>query len=136
MRKRITFAIAIGALAIPAAAMADTSVTMFDGFSLSNVNPSYDVGFVADGIQGQSLRMSNAVTSGSFGDWVFSNHVNDPAGESVANHKFVGEFKFKSVTGAYQPKLQISTSPDNGQGARMSFLRLADMKDGIHVLFA
>ena len=59
------------------------------------------------------LQISNAVTGGSFGDWAFSNATQNPAGESVANHKYIGEFRFKSATGGAQPGLQISVSPDN-----------------------
>ena len=29
----------------------------------------------------------------------------------------------------------ISVSPDNGQGARMSYLRFEDRADGVHVFF-
>ena len=32
-------------------------------------------------------------------------------------------------------RLAISVSPDNGQGARMSYLRFEDQADGVHVFF-
>jgi hypothetical protein len=151
MRKLITTTAAVAMLAVPAAAMADsTGTTTFeaptfaagpdhtfingiDGWSATG---AYDDAIVASGINGgQSLRMSNAITSGSFSDWVFSKPTLNPAGESVANHVYKGEFAFKSETGAAQTGLQISVSPDNGQGARMSFVRLMDKGDGIHVMF-
>ena len=149
MRKPIMTIAAVAMFAVPAAAMADTvgpttfgsPFTVGDGNTNINGNDgwmatgAYDEGIVADGINGPSLRMSNAITSGSFSDWVFSKPTQSPAGESVANHVYKGEFKFKSATGAAQPGLQISVSPDNGQGARMSFVRLMDMGDGIHVMF-
>ena len=92
------------------------------------------------GFGDQSLRISNAVTSGSFGDWVFSQPLTDDAGESTAdngglsggtrqNH-FDALFHIASQTGATQPGLQISVSPDRGDGARMSFLRFKDDGSG------
>ena len=150
MRKPIMTIAAVAMFAVPAAAMADsTGTTTFeaptfaagpdhtfingiDGWSATG---AYDEAIVASGINGQSLRMSNAITSGSFSDWVFSKPTLNPAGESVPNHVYKGEFAFKSETGTYQPNLQISASPDNGQGARMSFIRLVDQSNGIHVMF-
>jgi hypothetical protein len=34
-----------------------------------------------------------------------------------------------------QPGLHMSVSPDNGSGARMSYLRFEDQTDGVHVFF-
>ena len=34
-----------------------------------------------------------------------------------------------------QPGLHMSVSPDNGSGARMSYLRFEDQADGVHVFF-
>src|SRR5207248_437141 len=41
-----------------------------------------------------------------------------------------------TVPGAEQPGLQVSISPDRGDGARMSFLRLRDTPTGLAVDFA
>jgi len=98
---------------------------------------------------GQSWRMSNAHTSGSFGDWPFSPSLDDEAGETNAqnggpysggtrmNH-FEVQWDFAStIKDAEQPGLQISTSPDRGDGARMSFIRMRDNSnpDGLSVEF-
>ena len=115
------------------------------------VNPAYDQevdsSFGTPGFGAQSLRMSNAVTSGSFGDWVFSKSLGDEAGETLAQNggmsggtrqpHFEAEFDLASVMpNAEQTGLQVSVSPDRGDGARMSYLRFNDMPDGIHVIFA
>lgn len=95
----------------------------------------------------RSFRMSNAVTSGSFGDWVFSNSLANEAGETSADNGglsggtrqpyFEAQWDFASaVPTAEQPGLQISTSPDRGDGARMSFIRIKDLPAGIQVEFA
>jgi hypothetical protein len=94
----------------------------------------------------RSFRISNAITSGSFGDWAFSKSLMDEAGESTAdNGGFSGgtrqphfEVSFdiaSAVPGSEQMGLQISVSPDRGDGARMSFLRFRDNPDGLSVEF-
>ncbi|MDQ3129812.1 MAG: hypothetical protein M3Q99_03490, partial [Acidobacteriota bacterium] len=94
----------------------------------------------------QSLRISNAVTSGSFGDQTFSKSLPNEAGETSAQNgamsggtrkkSFEAEFSFASaVPGAQQTGLTTSISPDRGDGARMGLLRFEDQADGIHVLF-
>lgn len=131
----------------------------FDGFTLGSVNGQggwvatgaydhavvdNDYGYTSFGCK--TFRISNAITSGSFGDWVFSPSVANEAGEtSAANDAqsggtrqdhFEAEFAIAStVPGAEQPGLQISVSPDRGDGARMSYLRFSDQADGIHVFF-
>lgn len=131
----------------------------FDLFNLGSVNGqggwsatgvTYDQAIV-DNVYGysnfgcKSLRVSNAVTSGSF-DWIFSNSLINEAGETSAfnsgfsggtrqNH-FETQFDIAStIPNAQQSGLQISVSPDRGDGARMSYLRFNDMADGIHVFF-
>lgn len=84
----------------------------------------------------QALRLSNAVTSGSFGDQAFSPGLARPAGESVHNRHFEASFRIGTTTAAYQPNLRVTVSPDDGQGSRMSFLRFEDQPDGVHVIFA
>lgn len=94
----------------------------------------------------QSLRISNAVTAGCFSDHTFSAETLDEAGETDARADgmsggtrqptFVGEFTVASmVPDAYQPGLQVTISPDRGDGARMSFLNIADTPDGLDLLF-
>ena len=58
------------------------------------------------------------------------------AGEAsgLANH-FDSTFMFGSALATYQPGMHVSVSPDNGSGARMSYLRFDDMSDGVHVFF-
>lgn len=96
---------------------------------------------------GQSWRMSNAYTDGAFGDWPFSPSLSEAAGESNAqngalsappskNH-FEVQWSFAStVPNSEQTGLQISTSPDRGDGARMSFIRMKDLPDGLSVEFS
>jgi hypothetical protein len=99
------------------------------------------------GFGSQSLRISNAVTSGSFGDMSFSRPLANEAGETTAangglsggtrQNYFESQFSIASmVPGAQQPGLLMSMSPDRGDGARMSYLRFEDFIDGIHVFFS
>ncbi len=85
----------------------------------------------------QSLRISNAVTSGSFGDQTFSPELAIGAGETgVAPAKrFEAEFEISSMQVAEQPGLAVTVSPDDGSGSRMSFLRFSDTPAGIDVTF-
>jgi hypothetical protein len=94
----------------------------------------------------QSFRISNAATSGCFGDQAFAPTLTPPAGESnsldqngipvpsTLSH-FESQFDVASTTGGYQPGMAMSVSPDNGSGARMSYLRFEDQAGGIHVFF-
>lgn len=95
----------------------------------------------------QSFRISNAVTSGSFGDWVFSKSLANEVGETSSTNggfsggtrqpHFEAQFDLAStVPGAEQPGLQVSIAPDRGDGSRMSFLRFNDTPGGINVTFA
>ena len=88
----------------------------------------------------QSLRISNGITSGSFGDQTFTPHLGVPAGESTvpgAVDTFLSSWYFKSVTGELQDGLGISVSADNGQGARMSWVRMQeDAANGLNLQFA
>jgi hypothetical protein len=99
------------------------------------------------GMGDRAFRISNATTSGSFGDWVFSKSLTDDAGESGAvsdglsggtrQSHFEASFKITSaVPSEVQPGLQFSLAPDRGDGARMSFLRFNDTSGGIEVTFA
>ena len=83
----------------------------------------------------QALRLSDAVTSGGFGDQTFSPGLASPAGESPLNTHFEATFKIGTTQASTQSGLHMSVSPDNGSGARMSYLRFEDQADGVHVFF-
>src|SRR5918995_2835830 len=63
------------------------SIAGQDGWS-SPINPTYDQEVDSSasvtGFGAQSFRMSNAVSSGSFGDWPYSKPLVDEAGETSA----------------------------------------------------
>lgn len=94
----------------------------------------------------QSLRMSNAVTSGCFGDQTFSKPLVDEAGETTASNggqsggvrqtRFEAQWDFAStVPTAEQPGLSVVASPDRGDGSRMSWVQMADTPAGLQVNF-
>jgi hypothetical protein len=87
------------------------------------------------GFGDQALRLSNAVTSGSFGDQTFSPGLTDPAGESAAQKHFESSFDIGSTNSEQQPGLFLSVSPDDGNGSRMSYVGFDDLANGIHVIF-
>ena len=94
----------------------------------------------------QSLRISNAITSGSFGDQTFSKRTPNYAGESASecatfcqgtqqNH-FEAEWQFAStVPDAEQPGLSVVASPDRGDGSRMSWVQMTDTPTGLAINF-
>lgn len=101
------------------------------------------------GFGSQSLRLSNYITSGCF-DATYSAPVNE-AGESTAvndgqssgprQNRFEAQFSIAVadlVTTAGDDSY-ISVAPDQGNGARMSYLRFEDRGNGpgngIHVIF-
>ncbi len=101
-------------------------------------------GYAAFG--GQSLRISNARTSGCFGDQTYSRSLANDAGESTADggtysgglrkSRFEASWDFAStVPGAEQPGLSVVASPDRGDGARMSWIQMADGPGGLSVNF-
>jgi hypothetical protein len=83
----------------------------------------------------QTLQISNAKTSGSFGDQTFAPLLANPAQQGTSLTHFVATFSIGTTTTDQQTGLAISVSPDNGQGARMSYLRFEDQADGVHVFF-
>jgi len=94
----------------------------------------------------KSLRMSNAVTSGCFGDQTFSKSLTDEAGETsavsdglsggVRQNFFTAQWDFAStVPGSEQPGLSVVASPDRGDGARMSWVQMRDTPTGLEVNF-
>jgi hypothetical protein len=82
----------------------------------------------------QALRISDATTTGSFGDQAFSPGVASPASES-GPHFFDASFSIGTTSAQEQPGLHLSVSPDSGDGSRMSYLRFEDQGDGVHVYF-
>src|SRR5262249_29441104 len=120
----------------------------FESYTLGNINGQqgwtktgpYDVA-VADvtgnsfGFGTQALRLSDATTSGSFGDQTFSPGLTQPAGDAPAQTHFTASFKIATTSGSEQTGLHLSVSPDDGNGARMSYLRFEDQSDGVHVFF-
>lgn len=135
-----------------------SDVTTFDTFGLGSVNGQYgwaSVGSydqaVVKNIYGfenfgcQSLRLSNAVTSGAFGDQTFSYSTVNEAGEAdstnngqsggVRQNHYEAQFDIASTQSGVQPGLVISVSPDRGDGSRMSYLRFEDSEAGINVYF-
>ena len=133
----VALLVAVGVLGFSAVAAADTVGSIdFESYDTTgNINGQqgwsktgpYDVEVVnTDRFGfGQALRISNAVTSGGFGDQTFSPGLTEPAGETARKH-FESSFKIATTSDAGQPGLAISVSPDNGQGARMSYLRFVD----------
>lgn len=94
----------------------------------------------------QSLRISDSVTSGAFGDQTFAKPLINAVGEvdstdgtfprgTLQSH-FETQFDIAStVPGAQQPGMHVSISPDRGDGSRMSYLRLEDNVTGLDVFF-
>src|SRR5262249_38459477 len=150
LRRRSVVALtgALLVLGLGAQARADSKVITFENppYTTGSINGQdgwsatgpYDFGVAATSdfvgspaaFGAQSFRISNAFTSGSFGDWAFSTSLDDEAGEATAtNNGFSGgvrqpyyEVSFdiaSAVPGAGQPGLQISGAPGPGRGARI-----------------
>ena len=88
----------------------------------------------------QSLRVSNYITekTAEFYFQTYSAPTPDPAGESTTNPTntvFDGSFDFISTSANVQEGLQVSVSPDNGSGGRMSYVGLTDTAEGIDIVF-
>ena len=137
--------------------MADSISTSFDSFTLGNVNGQdgwsktgpFDVavvdntyGYVSFG--SKSLRLSDAVTSGSFGDQTLAKPLVNAVGETAATAAFSAgirqrhfemQFDIASIQLAQQPGMHVSVSPNRGDGSRMSYLRLEDGVGGIDIFF-
>lgn len=135
-----------------------TDATTFDTFSTGDVDGQggwestgpFDQAIVENnyGIESfgcKSLRLSNAVTSGSFGDQTFSYSTPNEAGEADSTsagesggtrvNRYEAQFDIASTQPTVQTGLSVSVSPDRGDGSRMSYLRFEDQADGIHVYF-
>ncbi len=94
----------------------------------------------------KSFRISDAVTSGAFGNQTFTPSTTDAAGEPGADtggfptgtlqNNFSASFQFASTTPSVeQPGLHLSVSPDRGDGARMSYVRIEDSPSGLNLFF-
>lgn len=93
----------------------------------------------------KAWRVSNETFSGSFGDQPFAPGSGLYAGETGSTHAFTGNsavtnrfiasFDLWSVTGAAQTGLDVTVSPDDGQGSRQSFLSIEDNGSGIELDF-
>ncbi len=150
---------------------ADAYGTNFESFTLGSVDSqegwvrccgsfTYDVAVVSNtppvpdyvypSFGAQSLRISNAVTNGSYNDMTFSPSLVNDAGESVANtdnnpsyHSggtrqpyFEAQWDFAStVPGGEQPGLSVVASPDRGDPGRMSWVQMQDTPTGLQVNF-
>jgi hypothetical protein len=137
------FADSIGPITFESSTYALGNINGQNGWSMTGgYDVAVDSSLSTPGFGSQSLRISNAVTSGSFGDQTFSPALTNPAGESTADNA--------SFTGTIQPHFEsqfqifaipnsigdmLSVSPDRGDGSRMSYLRFDNESDGIHVYF-
>lgn len=150
----LVFGLAVLGAAFTASASAETiGPITFETYTIGDIDGQngwkktgpYDV-TVADvssfaaasgyGFGTKSLRLSDATTSGSFGDQTFSPGLQYPAGESAAEAHFDASFQIGTTTAAEQSGLNMSVSPDDGSGSRMSYLRFEDQADGVHVFFS
>lgn len=114
-----------------------------------------DAPYRRGGFGRRSLRVSNAVTSGCYTDQTFSQRSADVAGETgavaassdgltnfalpgaVLRHDFEAEWTFMSASpAAFQPGLEVVVSPARGDDHRMSWVQMADLADGLAVVFA
>jgi hypothetical protein len=154
LQKRLLLGVPVAGLGLlfAAGAFADSSITDFDSFNLGSVNGQdgwsatgpYDQA-VVDDAGNQALRISDAVSSGSFDDWVFAKPVVDGAGEADATAgtfdvgdrqtHFEASFDISTMTPDVQPGLHLMVSPDRGDGSRMSYLLFEDSYNGIDVTF-
>lgn len=141
-------------------AQADTANITFESptYAVGNINGqdgwtktgAYDAAVTANtygfaSLGSQVLRISNAVTSGAFGDQTFSKSLVNEAGETVSTSggmsggtrqpHFEAQFDIASASTTQQSGLVLSVSPDRGDGSRMSYLRFVDDAAGVDVFF-
>jgi hypothetical protein len=83
---------------------------------------------ISYGFGDQALQISNAKTSGAF-DQTYA------PGVSAALSHFDASFKIGTALASYQPGSNLSVSPDDGTGNRMSYLRFEEHTNGVHVYF-
>lgn len=161
--KKLTMPLSAACMLAAAIGIADSLVIDFEAYSPGSINGQdgwvsqgsagagcavYDHGVSSaggtSGFGAQSLRISNAVTSGCFGDQTFARPLTEEVGEptawvdaptAVRHPSFQAQFSFASATAAYQPGLSVVVSPDKGDGSRMSWLQLSDTATGLVVNF-
>ncbi|MFI4861377.1 MAG: PEP-CTERM sorting domain-containing protein [Phycisphaerales bacterium JB063] len=144
-------ALLAAALAVPAMGDSFTDFESFtpntsvDGQGGWSATGPYDQEVVDDGTGNLALRISNAVTNGSFGDMpigprpggIVTDTIGDPvnsnpgafAGESSTGAtytSFVGSFRFRSATGGQQVGASVTVSADNGTGGRHGFIDIEE----------
>lgn len=137
------------------------ALTTFDSFNAGSVdgqggwnvsNAALDQAVVDLGGGNKVLRLSNAVTSGGFGDQTFAprpggtgmtpadpvagqgQHFAGEASTGALYNRFVASFDVRSVSTEHIPGLFISISPDNGQGGRQGYVGLQSTASGIEVI--
>jgi hypothetical protein len=154
----------LGALCLTGLATAESlpAINFESGYTAADINGqngwsktgSYDAavanvaGFPAAsgyGFGTKALRISDATTSGSFGDQTFSPGLANEAGETAASSggpaigtrqkHFEVSFQIGTTKSTEQSGLHLTMSPDRGDGARMSYLRFDDLSNGVHVYF-
>jgi hypothetical protein len=81
----------------------------------------------------QALQISNAATSGAF-DQTYGPQVAAAGGSATLTH-FDASFQIGTALARYQPGSNLSVSPDDGTGNRMSYLRFEEHTNGVHVYF-
>jgi hypothetical protein len=82
----------------------------------------------------QALQISNATTSGAFNQ-TYAPPVTTAAGQPPNLSHFDASFKIGTALASYQPGSNLSVSPDDGTGNRMSYLRFEEHTNGVHVYF-
>jgi hypothetical protein len=131
----------VGCAALPAAAHAAVYETGFEAPSFtagpvgtqdgwSQGVPALDAEIETHS-QGQSLRMSNAATSGAFHQ-VLSPELAEPAAED-GHSRFDASFRFAAADDEMQDGLSLHVSPDDGDGSRMTAVRIQDAPGGLVV---
>jgi uncharacterized repeat protein (TIGR01451 family) len=109
-------------------------------FDIPALPAGYDQAVVAvnniPGFGSQSLRHSNGYNepTGEFHFLTNSKPTVETAGEGELNTEYDGRFSFTSFTPTHQAGLLMTMSPDDGEGGRMSGVRLIDMPGGIRAL--
>ena len=166
MKRRILVVLTVLALLVQVRPVsADTTGTNFESLALgevqgqdgwtsghgSSICPLYDVAVVSNtygypSFGAKSLRISNAITCGSFNDQTLSTSLVDEAGETSASTStfsggtrqpyFEAQWDFAStVPGTEQPGLSVVASPDRGDTMRMSWVQMQDTPSGLQLNF-
>jgi len=151
MKRFIMFAtLIVASLGLAGFAIAGTqgpiTFNVDQGYTLGNINGQkswsntglYDANVVSTSLYGfgdQTLQISNAKTSGSFGDQTYAPALATAAGQPPNLSHFDASFKIGTALASYQPGSNLSVSPDDGTGNRMSYLRFEERTNGVYVYF-